>query len=125
MIYLNILGEHYVILNSLEDITELFEKRSSNYSDRKHMTMLIELYVSHSFHLREVLKDTDRRRMNWSMSMANMPYGQWWRRHRRLLHEYFYPNAVTKYQPTQRQEVRVFLHRLLVTPDDFLHHIRQ
>ena len=125
MIYLNILGEHYVILNSLEDITELFEKRSSNYSDRKHMTMLIELYVSHSSHLREFCKDTNRCRMNWSMSMALMPYGLWWRRHRKLFHEYFHNNAVTKYQPIQRQEVQTFLRRLLVTPDDFFHHIRQ
>ena len=48
MIYLNVLGEHYVILSSLEVITDLFEKRSSNYSDRKHMTMLNDLYVSPS-----------------------------------------------------------------------------
>jgi cytochrome P450 len=57
--------------------------------------------------------------------MANMPYGPWWRRHRRVFHEYFYRNAVTKYQPIQKQEVQAFLRRLLVTPDDFLHHIRQ
>ena len=56
MIYLNILGEHFVILNSLEVVTDLLEKRSSNYSDRKHMTMLNELYVPHSFHLGEFLK---------------------------------------------------------------------
>ena len=125
MIYLNVLGEHFVILNSLEVITDLLEKRSSNYSDRKHMTMLNELYVSHSFFLREFFKDTNRFRMNWSLSMANMPYGMWWRRHRRLFHEHFHHNAVTKYQPVQRQEVQAFLRRLLVTPDDFLHHIRQ
>ena len=52
MIYLNVLGEHFVILNSLEVISDLFEKRSSNYSDRKQTTMF-ELYVSHSFHLVE------------------------------------------------------------------------
>ena len=45
MIYLNVLGQHFVILNSLEDITNLFEKRSSNYSDRIQTTMLSELYV--------------------------------------------------------------------------------
>ena len=49
MIYLNILGEHYIILSSLEVVTDLLEKRSSNYSDRKHMTMVNELYVPHSF----------------------------------------------------------------------------
>ena len=56
MIYLNVLGEHFVILSSLEVITDLFEKRSSNYSDRKQMTMLIELYVSRFFTSKNLLK---------------------------------------------------------------------
>ena len=88
--------------------------------------MLHELYVSH-FVLpqKNMSKNADRCRMNWGLSLALMPYGLWWRRHRRLFHEYFNLNAVKKYQPIQRQEVQAFLRRLLVTPDDFLHHIRQ
>ena len=59
MIYLNVLGQPFVILTSLDVITDLFEKRSSNYSDRKQTTMLIELYVLllHSFHLKELVKN--------------------------------------------------------------------
>ena len=53
------------------------------------------------------------------ISVAFMPYGLWWQKHRRLFQEYFHCNAVTKYQPIQRQEVKTFLHRLLVTPDNF------
>ena len=56
MIYLNVLGQHFVILNSLEVTTELFEKRSSNYSDRKHTIMLHELYVSLSLHFKKLVK---------------------------------------------------------------------
>ena len=57
MIYLNVLGQQIVILSSLEVVTDLFEKRSSNYSDRKHTIMLIELCVSlHSFYLKEFVK---------------------------------------------------------------------
>ena len=56
MIHLNVLGQHFVILSSLEVITDLFDKRSSNYSDRKQLTMLTELYVSHSFHVKELVK---------------------------------------------------------------------
>ena len=125
MIYLNVLGQHFVILTSLEVITDLFEKRSSNYSDRKHVTMLSELYVSHSFHLKELAKYDARCRMNVRIAMSLMPYGQWWRKHRKSFHEYFHRDAVTKYQPIQRQEVRAFLRRLLFTPDNFFHHIRQ
>ena len=126
MIYLNVFGQHFVILTSLEVITDLFEKRSSNYSDRKHVTMLSELYVSHSFHLKELAKYDARCRMGMSsLNMAFMPYGPRWRQHRRSFHEYFHRDAVTKYQPIQREEVRTFLHRLLVTPDNFFHHTRQ
>ena len=57
--------------------------------------------------------------------MALMPYGLWWRKHRRLFHEYFHRDAVTKYQPIQKQEVQAFLRRLLDTPENFFHHIRQ
>ena len=56
MIYLNVLGQHFVILSSLEVISDLFEKRSSHYSDRKEMTMLNELYASHSFNYRNMSK---------------------------------------------------------------------
>ena len=87
--------------------------------------MLHELYVLHSFHLKGLVKNADRCRMDWSISPAHMPYGPWWRQHRKLFHEYFHRNALTKYQPIQRQEVRAFLRRLLVTPDNFFHHIRQ
>jgi cytochrome P450 len=126
MIYLNVLGQHFVILSSLEVITDLFEKRSSNYSDRKQTTMFIELYVSsHSFHLEKPVKNVVRCRMGLSISLVLMPYGLWWRKHRKLFHEHFHRGAVTKYQPIQRQEVQAFLRRLLVTPDNFFHHIRQ
>ena len=63
--------------------------------------------------------------MNGKISMALMPYGLWWRKHRRVFHEYFHRDAVTKYQPIQKQEVQAFLRRLLDTPDNFFHHIRQ
>jgi cytochrome P450 len=90
--------------------------------------MLNELYVSQSFYLRikELVKiDVRYASMNGGIIMSFMPYGLWWRRHRRLFQEYFHRNAVAKYQPIQTQEVQAFLRRLLVTPDNFFHHIRQ
>ena len=129
MIYLNVLGQHYVVLSSLEVISDLFEKRSSNYSDRKHVVMLNELYLSHSFHFFFSSKGTYypvRYRMDLiNKSMVRMPYGPWWRKHRKLFHQYFHRNTVTEYQPIQRQEIQAFLCRLLITPDNFLRHIRQ
>ena len=57
MVYFNVLGQHFLILSSLERITDLFEKRSSNYSDRRRMPMLVELYVSRfPWHLKKKKK---------------------------------------------------------------------
>ena len=64
-------------------------------------------------------------RMGWDFHFANLPYGPSWRRHRRSFHNFFNINAVSKYQPIQRREVHAFLRRLLDTPDNFFHHIRQ
>ena len=64
-------------------------------------------------------------RMHWDMTIGFQPYGQWWRKHRKSFQDYFHPNQMSKYKPILRQEVQAFLRRLLVTPDNFFHHIRQ
>ena len=124
MIYFKALGHQFLILNSFERTTDLLEKRSSNYSDRPRLPMLLEVYVSDSLHLRTREKNACFR-MKWDSNISLMPYGVWWRRHRRSFHQYFNISAVSKYLPIQRREVRAFLRRLLDTPDDFLHHIEQ
>jgi len=56
MVYFNVLGQHFLVLGSQERTTDLFDKRSSNYSDRMRLPMVVELYVSDFFHLRLVKK---------------------------------------------------------------------
>ena len=61
--------------------------------------------------------------MDYNFSI--LPYGEEWRRRRRAFHQYFNINAVSNYLPIQRREVHAFLRRLLDTPENFLHHVRQ
>ena len=124
MIYFNVLGQHFLILGSFERTTDLFEKRSSNYSDRMRLPMMIELYVSDFLQFKPHEKKACFR-MEWDFNFGFLPYGSWWRRHRRSFHNFFNINAVSKYQAIQRREVHAFLRRLLDTPDDFFHHVRQ
>ena len=124
MIYFKVLGHHFLILNSFERTTDLLEKRSSNYSDRMRLPMLLELYVTYSLRLK-VCEKKACFRMKWDFNIGLLPYGVGWRRHRRTFHHFFHINAVSKYFPIQRREVRALLRRLLDTPDNFLHHIRQ
>ena len=51
MVYFHVLGRDFLVLGSLERTTDLLEKRSSNYSDRPPLPMVLGLYVSHSLHL--------------------------------------------------------------------------
>ena len=124
VIYFKALGHHFLILGSFERTTDLFEKRSSNYSDRVRLPMLVELYVSDFLRLRLCEKKATFR-MKWDFTFALLPYGMWWRRQRRSFHQFFNINVVSKYIPIQRREVHAYLRRLLDTPENFLHHIRQ
>ena len=62
--------------------------------------------------------------MKWDFNFGFIPYGARWRKLRKLFHENFI-DTVYKYLPIQRREVHAFLHQLLVTPDNFLHHTQQ
>jgi len=54
MVYFSVFGQHFLVLGSLKRTTDLFDKRSSNYSDRMPMPMIVDLYVSDFFHLKLV-----------------------------------------------------------------------
>ena len=53
-----------------------------------------------------------------------MPYGQWWRRTRKMFHHHFHQGVVPKYHHVQLREARKLLSRLLASPEEFEDHIR-
>ncbi|KDQ63502.1 hypothetical protein JAAARDRAFT_147890 [Jaapia argillacea MUCL 33604] len=106
LVYVEVFGRGMLILNSVKAITDLFDKRSSNYSDRPPMYMVNEL-------------------IGWDWDFAHMHYGDWWRKHRKTFHQYFHPNAIVAYRPIQIKETHALLRRLLVSPERFIPHVRQ
>ncbi|PPR01466.1 hypothetical protein CVT24_001870 [Panaeolus cyanescens] len=106
MIYFEVLGQPFLVLGSLERANDIFEKRSSNYSDRMRMPMINEL-------------------MGHDGMLAFQRYGPVWKKHRRAFQEQFHPQVIGEYQPVHVREVRAFLQRLLETPKDFYRHIDQ
>ncbi|KAH9476133.1 Cytochrome P450 monooxygenase COX2 [Psilocybe cubensis] len=104
MVYFEALGQPFLVLGSLKRTGDLLEKRSSKYSDRLWLPMLIELMES-------------------DFNFGMLPYGQWWRRHRRSFKDHFNPEAIVNYRPIQLRSARSFLHRLLISPERFLDHI--
>lgn len=45
IISLNVLGSAMVVLNSAKAVSDFFDKRGSNYSDRPDMPMIVDLYA--------------------------------------------------------------------------------
>ncbi|KAL0958978.1 hypothetical protein HGRIS_014291 [Hohenbuehelia grisea] len=105
IISFNVMGQTIVLLGSASRCVDVFDKRSANYSDRPRFTMILEL-------------------MKWDINFGFLPYGSWWKRHRKLFTQHFHPNVVSKYRPVQLREARMFMRRLLDGPDAFMHHIR-
>ncbi|KAH9851704.1 cytochrome P450 [Lenzites betulinus] len=104
MTYLEVCGQSVLVLSSSSAILELMEKRAANTSDRTQ-TPLIP-FAGQGF------------------NFAFMPYGTYWRRHRRAFWQQFYPDASEKYWPVQCVYARDFLAKLLDTPADLRRLIR-
>ncbi|KAH9066195.1 cytochrome P450 [Lactarius vividus] len=96
IIHTDVMGSHIVILNSIKAANELFEKRSSIYSD--------------SFG------------MDYNIALAR--YGPAWRHSRRELQAYLGPDDLEAYQPLEQQAVHRLLRNLLSSPHNFVQHLR-
>ncbi|OBZ65325.1 O-methylsterigmatocystin oxidoreductase [Grifola frondosa] len=104
VLYLRLLGQSVIILGSPEAAYDLFENRSAKYSDRRMSTMASL--------------------MGWEWAIPLMPYGQLWRRTRRVLNHYFHHGMIQNYHASQLREVHRLLQSLFLSPDQFDRHIR-
>ncbi|ESK94724.1 cytochrome p450 [Moniliophthora roreri MCA 2997] len=105
ILHFNMAGTSVIVVNSFDIARELFEKRSSIYSDRPRFPMMNEL-IGFDWHL------------------GFMPYGDSWRDHRKLFHQEFQPPATLRHRPNELQATRHLLGKLLRSPSDFERHLR-
>ncbi|KAG0698625.1 cytochrome P450 [Suillus ampliporus] len=105
LVYANVLGRHLLLVNSPQIANDLFEKRSVNYSDRNELPMISDL-------------------MGWNWSFGHMPYGERWRKHRKMFERQFRPAIAPTYWPTQRKEAHKLIRNILETPGDLIEHLR-
>ncbi|CCO33923.1 O-methylsterigmatocystin oxidoreductase Short=OMST oxidoreductase [Rhizoctonia solani AG-1 IB] len=96
VIYLNLIGQPLVILNSARAASDLLEKRSSIYSDRIGAPMV-----------------NDPALLDWSTFAGMLPYNDIWRRQRRRITNWFNPRVVRQFDGLQQDEARLLLGRLL------------
>ncbi|KIJ46265.1 hypothetical protein M422DRAFT_165543 [Sphaerobolus stellatus SS14] len=62
--------------------------------------------------------------MGWDWALPVQRYGEWWRRHRRAMHEEFHVGVVDAFRPSQLKHTRELLRRVLSTPEDYAEHLR-
>ncbi|KZT19227.1 cytochrome P450 [Neolentinus lepideus HHB14362 ss-1] len=104
LIYLHGLGNKILILNSMEAVNDLLDKRGHIYSHLPVFTMIGEL-------------------MALEQSMPLLPYGKEWCDHRKLVHAALSPSAI-KYHPIQEELAAMMCKDFLDNPEDFFSHVR-
>ncbi|KAJ7232683.1 cytochrome P450, partial [Mycena rebaudengoi] len=100
VVYLEVLGNSIVVLNSLETITEFFEKRARNYSHRPVFIMIGEL-------------------MGLDKAIGLNNRDKFWRQERKLASNILSPLAIKQYIPTQERLATVLLSELEKHPTEF------
>lgn len=107
VVYVNLLGQHFVFLNSTKAVSALFEKKSAIYSDRPYFTMGCEL-------------------VQWNWTLALHQFGESHRAGRRLFQWYMGTKSATeKLHPVVEEESFRFLRRILVQPQELFDAIRK
>ena len=102
-----LLGQTLIILNSAELAVEMLEKKSSIYSDRPILQMGGEL-------------------VGWKNTLVLLPYGDRFRRFRRLFHRAIgSPATLKQFIPLEELETHNFLRRIMAKPADVATHIRR
>ena len=107
IIYVNILGQEMIILNSSKAAVELFDKRSANYSDRPVAMMAGEI-------------------MGWNRSLALVRYGPQFREYRKYMNRVIGTRAsMEKFSPLVEKEMAKLVARIAANPSSLVRQIRK
>ncbi|KIK93319.1 hypothetical protein PAXRUDRAFT_12727 [Paxillus rubicundulus Ve08.2h10] len=102
VLYVRLLDQEVVILNSQSDAVELLEKRSKIYSDRPFIAT-IEPYG-----------------LGCSFGFAR--YGDYWRLCRRIFHQTFRADAAVTFRPMQLRTARQIIVNMIDQPNQYTSH---
>ncbi|KAF8510589.1 cytochrome P450 [Gautieria morchelliformis] len=105
IVHVNVFGKPMIFLNTMEVAQDLFERRSSIYSDRFEFPMLNGL-------------------MGWNFNLGLMRYGDWWRRHRKMFYQKFHARAAMAYYHIHVKQTKTLLRSFYHSPADFTRHLR-
>jgi len=96
-------GYGLVVINDAKIADDLLEKRPGVYNDRPSTPIF--------------------KFVEWDLNMAIMPYGDKWRKNRKICHQNFHADAAKRYYSIQYGQVEKFLKNVLHEPEEFFEHI--
>ena len=64
-------------------------------------------------------------RMGWDTMLTFTAYGDKFRLYRRLIHQFFNPNAAKQFRSIQRKAALQFLDNIVVSPEEFMKHCQR
>ncbi|KAI0764601.1 O-methylsterigmatocystin oxidoreductase [Trametes elegans] len=99
LMYLNLFGQPFVVINSREAAAGILEGHSANTASRPRCVMA-EL-------------------VGYMWLLAFQGYSRTWRQRRQAFDKFFHPHVVTKYRNVHRRSTLRFLQRLLDAPEDY------
>jgi len=119
------MGKPLVVLNSYDACIDLLEKRSDIYSDRPIGFMANVLYALLLRRVGILFADIGFFfRMGWSQAVVMAPYGDRWRRFRKICAQSMRKDIIKHFHPVQEREVGRYLGTLLDDPDHFMENFR-
>ncbi|KAF8957568.1 cytochrome P450 [Flammula alnicola] len=104
ILHASVLGNHILVVNAREEAAEIFERRSTKYSDRPVVPTL--------------------QMIGWEWNVALIRYGEDWRMHRKICQQNFRQEAAPKYNQVQLKKMNSFLQGLIESPEKFEDHIK-
>ncbi|KAG6808984.1 hypothetical protein H0H92_002091 [Tricholoma furcatifolium] len=106
VVYLHVLGQGLVFLNSPEAVSDLLDMRGSIYSDKPSLVMAGDLCGCKNM-------------------VAFTCYGDQSKRQRKLMHKAFGLPVIPSYNPLLQSETHGFLRRIVASPLDYAAHTRR
>ncbi|KAG2041576.1 cytochrome P450 [Suillus americanus] len=104
IIYARLLNKPVIVINSEEIAKDLFEGRSTIYSD-KPQSIVYEPFAS-------------------DFNVGLMPYGDRWRLHRRMFHQAFRQAEIPTYHASQLRSAHKMLFNFLQDPGNYPSHVK-
>ncbi|KAK7683860.1 hypothetical protein QCA50_013238 [Cerrena zonata] len=106
IIYLNMLGQPVVVLNTAQAAFDLLDQRGTNYTDRPKLIMAAEILAG-------------------NIHVGFVPHGPLWRKLRKAAHMGLNLHAAEAYFPIQEREATLLVKSVLENPSDWDNHLQK